>query len=81
MINVTGIPTYEARYSLDGDSTWDITIDTDDGELHTSAARLCDVERRTYEAIRNHNGLDSVAFDVTFRHIIDLSGQPSNAAS
>ncbi|MFL6240177.1 MAG: hypothetical protein ACJ735_11870 [Actinomycetes bacterium] len=68
-------PTYRATYSLGDDGVWSISVDTSDGEVRATAARLADVERRAYEAVRQRTGLPSSAFNLAFVHTIDLTAR------
>lgn len=68
-----GVPVYRATYSLTAEGSWLITVETERGAVRVSAARLADVERRAYNAIRQHLDVASGTFDVTFAHEIDLT--------
>jgi hypothetical protein len=67
-----GHPVFEAYYSLAADGGWHVRVQTENGEVELRAARLNDVERRGYEAVRRC-GHESGTFDVTFQHMIDLA--------
>ena len=72
--SANGRPVFEAFYSLAEDGSWLVRVQTEHGEVGLRAARLADVERRGYEAIRLC-GHDSGTFDVTFSHVIDLNAE------
>ena len=67
-----GHPVYEAVYGLADSGGWLIRVQTETGEVAIHAARLTDVERRGYEAVRM-GGQAAGTFDVTFKHVIDLA--------
>jgi hypothetical protein len=70
-----GSPVYRANYSLAEDGSWLITVETESGELAANAARLADVERCAYAAVRQQLAQNGSPFTVTFSHQIDLTQQ------